>query len=250
MSERFPHLSRAPITEALLDVRVPLPAGRTLAEITDAFSLAVAADYPERRPIQQLQAQLAFGDDGGGAVTSAQLIIGEIFWTSDKKRAVQARLDGFSVNQVGSYRNWETITNEAKVRWKAYVAAAKPERVVRCAARFINRLEVPVGDDLRKHLLTFAEVGSALPPLLDDYSFRCVVPFGDGRRAAITQATVPSDGVGNANTRVLLLDIDAFSEREFAPDSADLWSEFDKLREIKNSCFFDSLQPTTWKAYL
>jgi uncharacterized protein (TIGR04255 family) len=249
MSEQFPHLSHAPITEALLDLRVVLPAGRTLAEIAAAFSVAVAADYPEQRPIQQLQAHLAFGEGVGGALTSAQHI-GSIFWTPDRKRAVQARLDGFSVNQVGSYKNWETMIEEAQRRWKAYVAAAKPEKVVRCAARFINRIEVPVGDDLKKHLLTFPEVGNGLPPLLDEYSFRCLLPFDDGRRAAITQATVPSEGGSNSSTRALLLDIDAFSDREFAPESAELWAEFDQLRKIKNACFFDSLQPTTWKAYL
>jgi len=249
MSERFPHLSRAPITEALLDLRVALPAERGLSEITAAFGAAVAAEYPERSPIQQLQAQLAFGDSGGGALTSAQHI-GDIFWTSDKKRAVQARLDGFSVNQVGAYKDWETIVADAQRHWKAYVAAAKPEKVVRCAARFINRIEVPVGDDLKKHLLTFPEVGTALPPLLDEYSFRCILPFDDGRRAAITQATVASDGGTSSTSRALLLDIEAFSDREFAPESADLWAEFDELRKIKNACFFDSLQPATWKAFL
>ena len=50
----------------------------------------------------------------------------------------------------------------------------------------------------------------------------------------------------------LILDIDVSTSRTFDPtsDADAIWTEFDRLREIKNDCFFSSLEKETWKAYL
>jgi uncharacterized protein (TIGR04255 family) len=249
MSEEFPHLARAPITEALLDVRVEPNPAASVDAISAAFRARLGGAFPEAKPIQQMHAQLAFGGEGdGGVAAAAQETIGHIFWTADHKRAVQARADGFSVNHVGDYKDWDAIVADAHRYWREYLAAAAPLRVIRCAARFINRIEVPAGDDLRRHLQTRPEIGEQLPPLMEEYFMRVVLPFSDRRRAVITQATIP-EAVSGSGRRSLLLDIDAFAETSLAPDGAEIWAEFEELRIAKNRCFFQSLQPDTWRAY-
>ena len=39
------------------------------------------------------------------------------------------------------------------------------------------------------------------------------------------------------------LDVDVFREYPFVPDSNELWDEFEALHELKNRCFFESLEP-------
>ena len=162
---------------------------------------------------------------------------------------MQARVDGFSVNHVGDYEDWGALRADAQRYWHDYVAAAHPQRVARCAARFINRIEIPAGDDLKAHMQTRPEIGDKLPQLMDDYFLRIVVPFAKGRRAVITQTAIPLEEGIVSTRRSILLDIDAFTEIDLAPDSPDLWAELEELRTVKNSCFFNSLQPETWRTY-
>ncbi len=246
MAEEFPNLARAPITEALLDIRVQVAADVSPETLATAFRERVTAAFPEDGPIRQVQ--VALGDAVAGGATSGQQIIGSIFWSATRKRAVQARVDGFSVNHVGEYRNWDAIIDDAKRYWADYVAVAHPIRVVRCAARFINRIDVPVGEDLGRHLQTRPEVGEQLPPM-NEYFMRAVISFAERRHAVITEATMrPADG-GAPDKRSILLDIDAFSDTDLATDGDGLWDEFEELRIVKNRCFFQSLQRRTWEAY-
>jgi uncharacterized protein (TIGR04255 family) len=247
MTTPYPHLSRAPITEALLDMRVELASDAALDQIAAAFGDEVRADFPHEEPIRQLQAQV--GITGGvPGVTSSETRIGSIFWADPRIRAVQARRDGFSVNHLAPYKDWDALRAEAERYWGAYRRAARPIRVLRCGVRFINRIELPVGDELRVHLKTFPEVGGTLPPLLDEYLLRVAVPFGS-RRAVITQATLPAENAAESTKRAIILDVDAFSDVSLAPDSPAVWAEFDELRAVKNQCFFGSLDESTWSAY-
>ncbi|WP_231511983.1 hypothetical protein [Chondromyces apiculatus] len=74
-----------------------------------------------------------------------------------------------------------------------------------------------------------------------------LVPFDEATRAVITQATenLPENGAD----RVVILDIDVSTTGELAPDSDALWATFERLRDIKNTCFFSSLEKSTWEAY-
>lgn len=102
--------------------------------------------------------------------------------------------------------------------------------------------------DVTTQLLTRPEIGAGLPQLVDDFFMRLVIPFSDGRKASITQASEPITD-GGAQVRGLILDIDAFSTRPFEIGDQDLWQEFDELRAVKNKCFFESLKQETWEAF-
>jgi len=242
MSSSYPHLRNAPITEALLDIRVVLPAAVTLATLDD-FSARVSADFPEVRSMVQdkLEVQL------GGRSSSSSTTIGNIYWTVDKSRAVQARLDGFTVNHVGSYAGWEDIRAHARDMWGHYRDVMRPQKIVRCSLRYINKLLLPADQELAGWLRTRPELSPDLPQALEEYFMRLVVPFGDGRKAVITEATdAPRDAPGEQK---LILDIDVSATKELDPGSERMWEELDGLREIKNSCFFSSLEQPVWEAY-
>jgi len=246
MASPFPHLNRAPIREALLDIKVEPRPGLSL-EVLDAFVDGVRSDFPDVQPIRTMETQLDFSGEEPGVRSSRHQTLGSICWNSAKTRAVQARLDGFSVNQVKGYETWEALRDQAESLWEGYAGVAAPTAVIRCALRYINRLEVPVNQDLSHWLRTRAEVPPELPQFLDDYFARIVLSFGEDRKAAIIQAAEPANGSG---ARGLLLDIDVFVVKRFTrSDSAGLWAEFEELRTIKNQCFFQSLHPDLVETY-
>lgn len=243
MSSPYPHLSRAPITEALLDIRAELPPDSTLQAL-ESFSSRLGGAFPDVRPIQHLEAHLAMD---GGLTSRSPLALGNIHWNADRSRAVQARLDGFTVNHVKSYASWEDMRDQARSLWEHYREVARPIKVVRCALRYLNRLQISAGVELGLQLRTRPEISPGLPQALDEYFMRVGVPFEGGRKAVITEAT---DRAADASESLdLILDIEAFAVRELDPGSEDLWSELERLREIKNECFFSSLEKGVWEAY-
>ena len=177
--QEFPHLSRAPITEALLDIRVEAPdPAAPVDSISAAFRAELGTEYPDDKPIDHMQAQVAFAV-GGESATAAKQQIGRIFWSSDHKRAVQARTDGFTINHVGDYKDWDAILGDARRYWPTYLAVATPRRVIRCAARFINRIEIPAGEDLGIHFKTRPEISDDLSRNMENYFMRVTIPLED-----------------------------------------------------------------------
>ncbi|AKT44061.1 TIGR04255 family protein [Chondromyces crocatus] len=250
MSSPHPHLRHAPIREALLDIRVELPPEVTV-ETLEELSNGILHDFPAIRPIQHIQYHLPTdGEELEARMPGTSQTLGRIHWNADQSRAVQIRVDGVTVNHVQSYEDWEALRQQAEGLWLEYSKIARPLKVVRCSLRYINKLALVAGRDLAKQLRTRPEVSPELPQTLEAYFMRLVVPFEDGRRAVITELTEspPEEGAPPH----LILDIDVSTSRTFDPtsDADAIWTEFDRLREIKNDCFFSSLEKETWKAYL
>ena len=139
-SIQFPN---APITEALLDIRVKLPVQtdlKTLATFQDAIKLR----YPLRQerlawrgqieikstPVTHVSQSAAGGPDG------------YLFTSNDGRQVVQARLDGFTFSRLKPYDKWESLRDEARELWQHYVQIASTERHS-VALRYINRIEIP-----------------------------------------------------------------------------------------------------------
>ncbi|WP_170229862.1 TIGR04255 family protein [Polyangium fumosum] len=253
MSGIYPHLSRAPIREAVLDIRVELPASFALEQLAP-FTDLLSASFPEVRPIHTISANFAIGDKAPEISSAPPRIVGHIHWTQDKSRAVQGRLDGFTVNHVNSYKDWESLRLQAQELWRLYADVAHPVRVVRIALRYVNRLELLADAPLERSLRTLPKINSALPQHPTNHFMRLVLPFPESRQVVLTQATEDVDLLGNGmheagNSVGLLLDLDAFVSRSFDPRSSDMWAEFEQLREIKNLCFFESLTPEALERY-
>ncbi len=241
MTRVFPHLERAPITEALLDIAIgPVP---TLAfAAVESFGDAVVERFPDRRPLRHAQVNLSTVPPSADVSP-----IGLIMWNADKTRATQGRMNGFSVHHVGQYRDWQHLRDDAQNLWRTYVECVHPDSVIRCALRYINRIEVDPDGDVTRKLLTRPRTGHRLPAA-EDYLMRVVMPFEEDRKAAITIASEPRPA-DRSTSRGVIVDIEAFATREFAVGEGAIWNEFDALRTIKNICFFDSLRKATWEAY-
>jgi len=123
----------------------------------------------------------------------------------------------------------------------------KPIKVKRLALRYINRIEISSTGDLGEYMQTLPTLGPSLPNEILNLFMRVEVPFGDTTMAIVTQTVVPR--VEGATERDLILDVDAVSTKEFSPKDEQLWVEFAKLREVKNTCFFGSLLDSTWRKY-
>src|SRR5690242_15418642 len=103
------HYSRAPITEAIIEVRCELDPKVTLddrAKVTDQAQFTVAG------PAIQISGRVEVSQDGITGDASGQQI-GHVFRRTDGLRVIQSRLNGFSYSVMPPYDRWETFSAEA-----------------------------------------------------------------------------------------------------------------------------------------
>jgi uncharacterized protein (TIGR04255 family) len=230
----FPHLKNAPIAEAIVDLRVELPPDVTVETLKKVGDI-VSADYPERRTRISGTAAL---DLQTNTITSDSKPVGYLFWSTDRRQALQARLDGFSVSRLKPYQDWKTLRAEACARWEQFVEVAHPLRITRVALRYLNRIELPKPFTFEEYLKTFPHLGEDLPQAISGLFCRVVLQHSEAT-AIVTQA-IDEQGVTDAVVP-LLLDIDVFQQVEFEIQSDDPWKRLDILRQIKNEMFFGSI---------
>lgn len=230
----WPILSKAPIVEGLIDIRVEPSAGTTFAALK-AASDELAAEYPSRQEMHMFVAHLSFlPNPNASTVTTNDSPGGIALRSTDEKWIVQFRLDGFTVSRLQPYGTWDDLREKASALWAKYSEAAKPTKVVRVATRFVNRVQLPIGESFDKTFLTNFVIAPSLPQTVAGYLLRVVIPFEQQNAIAIVTQSL------EGNSTDCILDLDTYSEQPqgFAED--ELWEHLERLREVKNRLFFES----------
>ncbi|MEO8138476.1 MAG: TIGR04255 family protein [Gemmatimonadota bacterium] len=242
------HLARAPIVEAIFDVRTVLPPG------SDPLTLRrLGEGQRDRYPVLEERHGLrTFFELGPGQAprsgTQELGLEGVVLKTSDGLTQAQFRRDGFTLNRLRPYTAWETLLPEVERLWLIYLEGTTPDVVSRVAVRYINRLTLPFPlDDFRRYLTSPPGVPESVPQAVSAFLTRVTVVDPAHELAAhIVQALEPS---ASETAVEVILDIDAFGQRErgFAPEA--ILSTFEQLRELKNAIFFGSITETAVEMY-
>ncbi|MBI5863447.1 MAG: TIGR04255 family protein [Planctomycetes bacterium] len=227
------HYSRAPITEAIIDLRVELAANLPVSDLQKA-RLGQESAYPQVEAVNVAVGQMEFGERVSTAATTKQ--IGFWFRSSDGKQLYQARLDGFTMNRLAPYESWEPFRTEARRLWDVYRSIAKPKKVVRIALRYVNRLDLPLPvHDFRDYLRTAPEISADLPQNLAGYFMQIAIPQDDiGAVAMLNEALIEPAA---PNVASVVLDIDLFRTAELPTSDESLWILFEDLHDRKNDIF-------------
>lgn len=240
-------LSKAPVIEALLDIRVVPREGLTFGDLKPLESL-VATDYPDRE--EKRAATFTFALKDAKAQANAEMSgepVGTMHTDQEKRNRVQFDLSGFTQNVLAPYVDFETLVAKARPNWEAYVRTSQPRSIARMAVRYINQVRLPVQEPIESNLLTFPILPPAVPQLVSDFAFRITVH--DSSRDAKAIITQASKGVVDAQGLQVILDIDAIMENQLAVDDSNLWARFDALRALKNDVFFSILSPQLLEKY-
>ncbi len=244
----YPTLPHAPITEALVDVRIQPREGIT-ADNFKTLPQAVEGQFPAGQRIEALEARLGF-DDGGQplATVQQQQHLGFIFRNAERADAVQFRIDGFTYNKLSPYTNWDDIYPRAMALWEAYVQIARPVQVARLAVRYINKIKLmlPITD-----MADFLKMPPTLPPALPQQirHFLTRVVLYDPKLELSAIVTQALETAMTQDHIIVLFDTDAFQDTPVPADAPAIATTFQALRGLKNRIFFESLTPRTLELF-
>jgi uncharacterized protein (TIGR04255 family) len=231
----------APITEALIDLRVSYDHGISLDKLK-AFGDKINAQYPHSAPRDLLQGQITLVKGAEPQTRSSHTTTGYIFHSADRRQAVQARLDGFTFSRFSPYQDWQHLVMEARRLWALFVEALRPTMVIRVAVRYINQINLPLTAGALRfedYMRTFPETALEEDVDLEQFFMRLVMPQKDlSAKLILTEALLPAHGehIG------VILDIDLFRENaSLDVRSAGIWDILDEFRIRKNKYFEASI---------
>ena len=242
----YPKLSKPPIHEAVLDIRVLARSGFG-AEDLRPLKDALRAHFPTAEAMFATEATFLFEK---GAVAKADATeakeVGVLFRSADGKLILQTRVDGITLSRLSPYVSFDELTPTLMDCWSRYVEAARPSQATRLAVRYINRFDVPSRGTLNEYL-THPPV-----PVLSEMG---VVAFMHrdfmrtvDRRSAASVTTALEPGMDERSTSIVV-DIDAFCDdrpvrlegRAASASAEEISSVFGELRDLKNRFFFSLL---------
>jgi len=241
------HLDKAPITEALIDLRVVIPTDSIgkLKELADR----VKDRFPKQYTLHHGEFKFQIAAEGPNSEQVTTGVLGYICSGNDDTRKVQFRGDGFTFNKLKPYETWEMMRDEARELWGMFsvsVAAGIP--IHRVAIRYINLLEIPLGGPLGDFLTAPPVSPKGLPQGVYEYLHRIVLKEEELNAVAIiTQNMLPSLPEHGASKR-LLFDIDIFRDNANL-NQEEVWDVLEGFRKFKNEIFFKSLTERTVEKY-
>lgn len=244
-SETFPHLSRAPIVEAVIDLRAK-PSVQWQQEGFQKFLKEKLPDYPTTQ--YQRLSQLEFKTEPGKPPEQRVVDLGctgLLFRPQDKLQVAQFQKEGFAFSRLTPYQKWELFMAEALRLWKIFVEVARPVAIQRIGVRFINRMTFPadafnldeylVGSPQPKSTLGFLRAGFL-------YSDTLVVPETN---YSVNLIRTIQPAQGTPPSIPIILDIDVFTTAVAELVDADIEKRLTEMRWLKNKIFFGNITEKT-----
>lgn len=236
---RIRHLAKAPIAEALLDIRVQ-PREDITVEHLLALEDMLRPAYEQRKEKRQNQFQIKVDltkPDAGHAKISSPVTTGYSFANVDGSRLVQVAREGFTQNFLPKYSDGDDLLTESRKNWESYARVAMPALITRLALRYINRISIPTQEmDFNDYFPEAPRVPAELPQFLANYFSRVTIINPEiGAHAAVAQAF---SGEHDETGIQFVLDIDVYIEREYHSGDKEIWEKLAELRKFKNEIFF------------
>ncbi|MGH8544088.1 MAG: TIGR04255 family protein [Gammaproteobacteria bacterium] len=240
--EIFENLPRAPIVEAVIEIRAR--ATKTLEESSLRSALEPRlAGYTFLDSLREFHGEVKI--EGGKPPTQK---VSELGWkgvryrSSDGKHIAQFNRDAFVFSRLEPYVTWDQLFDESQRLWAIFREVAQPVDIQRIGLRYINRIKLPPGE---VRFEDFIQPAPSNPRELDlpfdSFMHYDTLAVPDYPFAINVIRTVqrPS-GAGDARV-ALILDIDVFTTQGFDVDDGFFGQRLLEMRWLKNKVFFGSI---------
>ena len=235
----FPHLQKAPISEAVIEIRGPAGIAWEEKRLIDAMQEHIIT-YPEHRPFQAIQMPPPFPTGGEQSATPAKLVgvTGLRFESGDHHSVVMFTSEQFTFSRINSYNSWQPFVGDAIKFWKVHRSVTDQPTIRRIGVRFINR--IPISQTKFRLDSYLKGIPSALPgsePERLAFLHQDIISVpGTNLKASIIKTV--QGGIPTDDRLGLILDIDVFDEKAFATDDTVLMARLEQIHHWKNWIFF------------
>lgn len=235
INEKFPHLTKAPIVEAVLAINVSLSEQWDETTLQNVLKERLP-DFPKIEPLRMASHKFTVGKSDYHE--TQDLVVGIKLESNSNPHIVQFNKDAFVFSRLEPYSDWKQFSHEALRLWEVYYELLKPADVGRIGLRFVNRIKIK--QDTIKLDDYYQYPPQSIKELnwpLSGYLHHDVMLVPDTKYAVNLIKTVQPDP-GEIG---LILDIDVFRQEPFVYNEPRFVEYLEEMRWVKNKIFFGSL---------
>jgi uncharacterized protein (TIGR04255 family) len=242
-NEHFPHLSKAPIIEAVIDLHTQ----NTLNWVEETAIHFVKEKIKEYAIVQsqsQFLQEVTFAPN-----KEAQQKMHPATWlgvraqTPDRYYIVQFNKTGFVLSRLKPYENWGQFTKEAFRLWDIYKSVLKPASIERIGIRFINQIMQPIqGLKIQNYLANVPSEFLGINSVLSGFLYNEIIDLPGSPYSLRLIRTVQPVRSAEINQAGIIIDIDVFTKPGFSCDpETDVGRILTEMQWIKNKAFFTNI---------
>ena len=166
VNETFPHLSRSPLIEAVIDWQAH--ANKPLD--TQTLKEELSRQLPEYPTIHVhyehgigIPLETSGQPDISGEVIHQKEWKGFRLQNESKTRVVHFTKTGVAISSIGGYESWDTFYPEALNLWSIFQELAEPTSINRLGVRYINKVQLEERQDVSTYLNIVPQNSFGLP---------------------------------------------------------------------------------------
>ncbi len=244
--QSFEHLGKAPIVEAVIELRAAALADWERSRIGAALR-DVQSEYPQVSEMGAFTVTAHIGvsdpDTQRPSLTTQhddQGWLGFQMVSSDGLRIARFTRDFMSLSVLKPYPGWDVLKSETMRLWSLHRSLSGCEQVSRLGVRTINRLDVP--SDALVLGAYFRDVHQSGTGLETRGMFHSDELTSPGQPYTVRRIQAVDRSAETKSRRVaLLLDLDVFSAEPTATQDSTIEEVLAELHDLKNRVFFSSL---------
>lgn len=230
------YYSRAPIIEAVIELRFERPIQASLLE---RVSDALGRYYPNLQEFAQFQVQVGPQPDGGAPVRTSSP---DKVWrrsAHDEQHVAMVGPNAFGVSQLAPYEGWDAYFGRFRRDWEIWTEKAGRPKITRVGLRYINRIDIPAEAEGLVHQNEYVQFLINAPPGLgptNGYAVNAIFRAPKSPCTVVINTGMASfqmvPGFASVN-----LDIDLAAERDLPPNDSGLFALLEEMRDDKNFIF-------------
>jgi uncharacterized protein (TIGR04255 family) len=243
------HLNNAPITEAIIDIRVKLSSKFKVESFLE-LKKTIGDRFPKVEERKLFSGQLRFKKRRPQPPAAEYHgVQGYFFRSVDDKKVAQFRFDGFTFSLLKPYTLWVEMFTEARELWELYSGIAQPEVVTRLAVRYVNHINIPLPvDDLSDYFTAPPKIPDNIQGIISGFLSKIVV-YDQGLDIATNIVQALEKSIKPDKHITVVLDIDSYKTGDFNVNNDKMWDIFANLHNIKNQIFFNSITDKTARLF-
>lgn len=242
--KEFPLLARAPITEAILQIRGRSPMPWDEARCLESLK-ADLPDYPVCESQRMFQQDMALIPGAAASPVVDLGWAGARFLNTAKTQVANFERDAFAFSRLAPYESWDKFRDEALRLFLVHQKHAHLEIAQRIGLRFVNQFDAPEGefqlDDFFSQPLPAPHPSLPFPRAQFFHQDTFAVP-GHSYLVTVIRTMQPAAAtpLGPIPAK-LILDIDVFTLVPPSLEIPQLHTRLSEMRWLKNELFFGSL---------
>lgn len=240
VNETFPHLSRSPLIEAVIDWQAH--ANKPLD--TQTLKEELSRQLPEYPTIHVhyehgigIPLETSGQPDISGEVIHQKEWKGFRLQNESKTRVVHFTKTGVAISSIGGYESWDTFYPEALNLWSIFQELAEPTSINRLGVRYINKVQLEERQDVSTYLNIVPQNSFGLPLERNSFFYQetyQVPGYPYGVEWVCTQQS-------EVDKQFLIVDIDIFISDLVNIEKLNLVNHLNRIRWLKNKIFFNSI---------